>query len=620
VALRTRLLLPIFATGIAAAIACGGTETVVETVIVKETQVVKEVQTVVVAAGTQTPVATPASTVQKAPQPSGGPSGTIRVARADVGVPVGLPAQCPPSCEVEKWTMGAYEMLLRAVGTDYQLQGSVAESWKLTEDASAYIWTIRKGVKFHKGWGEVTAEDVAWSHNNANSATNKASVHDNAGDLAAHIGQSEVLDPYTVRMQIIAQDGRQPTHLFTPVVPRGAAIHSKKVLDKFGETGMLNVFVGTGPYEIMQWRQDDRLVLKANRAHWRKVPSVENFIVLAVPEAAVRAAMFESGEVQIADVEPKDRARLIKDHGGKLINNGGSLTGIHPAGNYLEKVGARTGKPLVSPGYDPKLPWVADINDPSCDYDQLWVSVPKGPVCKQWESARLVRRALEITIDRDVINEQVYSGVAVPSYGPPAQASISKLFKPEWKEPYDLAKAKQWLAQAGYPNGLNQKVTLHAAPGLDLRLGQILCSGWRELGLTCEFDQRIYAVLRPSYVDRSNKAWGFVGIPRFDPEDWPVDTEDHSWKEGGTQKGGNIPFSAKTFDLMRSEPDKQKRLQYYQDWIEHYQYWAWFLPIADVFNQAVYDARTIEWNRSEYPTFGYAFTLMMPAEDWVLKK
>lgn len=258
VALRTRLLLPILATGIAAAIACGGTETIVETVIVKETQVVKEVQTVVVAAGTQTPVAMPAPTVQKAPQPSGGPSGTIRVARADVGVPVGLPAQCPPSCEVEKWTMGAYEMLLRAVGTDYQLQGNVAESWKLTEDASAYIWTIRRGVKFHKGWGEVTAEDVAWSHNNANSATNKASVHDNAGDLAAHIGLSEAVDQYTVKMQITAQDGRQPTHLFTPVVPRGAAIHSKKVLDKYGETGMLNVFVGTGPYEIMQWRQDDR--------------------------------------------------------------------------------------------------------------------------------------------------------------------------------------------------------------------------------------------------------------------------------------------------------------------------------------------------------------------------
>jgi ABC-type transport system substrate-binding protein len=322
--------------------------------------------------------------------------------------------------------------------------------------------------------------------------------------------------------------------------------------------------------------------------------------------------------VQIADVEPKDRGRLIKDHGGKLINNGGSGTMIWPGGNYLEKVGARTGKPLVSPGYDPKLPWVADINDPSCKYDQLWEPVPTGAVCKQWDSARLVRRALEISIDRDTINQQVYAGLAVPSYGPPGQASISKLFKPEWKEPFDMKKAKQLLAEAGYPNGMNQKVTIHAE-GLSLRLGQILCSGWRELGLECEFDQRQYAVLRPSYVDRSNKAWVFVGIPRFDPEDWPIDTEDHSWKEGGTQKMGNIPFSAKTFDLMRGEKDKQKRLKYYQDWIEHYQYWAWSLPIAEVFNQAIYDSRKLEWNRTEFPTFGYAYTLMYPLEEIKLK-
>ncbi|MBI2964688.1 MAG: ABC transporter substrate-binding protein, partial [Chloroflexi bacterium] len=441
------------------------------------------------------------------------------------------------------------------------------------------------------------------------------------GDLAAHIGKSEAIADYTVRMEITAPDIRQPVHLFTSVVPRGESIHSKKVFEKFGETGMLDVFVGTGPYEIVQWRQDDRLVLKANRAHWRKVPSIDNVIVLAVPEAAVRAAMFESGEVQVSAVEPKDIGRLVKDHGAKIAENGGSAVAIHPGGQYYEKVGARTGKPLVSPGYDPKLPWVADINDPTCDYDQLWVSVPKGPVCKQWESARLVRRALEISIDRVTINEQVYAGLATPSWGPPPRASVSKYMKPEWEEPFDIAKAKQWLAEAGYPNGLNQKVSVHAEPGLTLRLAQILCSTWRDLGLECEFDQRIYAVLRPSYVDRSNKAWIFSGLaPRFEPEDWPSDMEDHSWKEGGTQKGGNIPFSAKAFDLMRREPDRQKRLEYFKEWVEHYQYWAWALPIAEVFNQTIWDGKTLEWERSEYPTFGYAYTIMQPIEDMVLKK
>ena len=46
-----------------------------------------------------------------------------------------------------------------------------------------------------------------------------------------------------------------------------------------------------------------------------------------------------------------------------------------------------------------------------------------------WESARLVRRALEVSINRDQINQQIYAGLAVPAYGPPGQASISTLFK-----------------------------------------------------------------------------------------------------------------------------------------------------------------------------------------------
>ena len=124
---------------------------------------------------------------------------------------------------------------------------------------------------------------------------------------------------------------------------------------------------------------------------------------------------------------------------------------------------------------------------------------------------------------------------------------------------------------------------------------------------------------RPSYVDRSNDDFNYAFIPRFDPEDWPIDTEDHSWKEGGTQKMGNIPFSALTFELMRSEKDPQQRIELYKDWIEHYQFWAWALPIAEVFNQTLYNSSTIEFNRNVFPTFGYAYSLMNPVTQVSLK-
>jgi ABC-type transport system substrate-binding protein len=570
---------------------------------------------------TAAPAATarPAVIVTTSPPdaPDGG-GGPVTVVRANVGVPVGLPAQCPPGCGVEKFTMGAYEMLLQATGLDYTLSGLVAENWSVTPDGSAYIWRIRPGIQFHGGWGELTAEDVAWTHNNSNAATNISTAHDNAGDLRAHIGLATAVDTYTVNMPITSPDARQPTHLFTNVVPRGVGIHSKAVYDEFGETGMLTQFIGSGPFEIEAWRQDDRLVLNAFDDYWGEKPLVDQILVLAVPEPAIRSAMFESGEANIADVEPKDRPRLVADHNGVIVNNGGSLNGIVPCCNYLERVGAATGNPLESPGYHPELPWIADIDDPACDEAQLLEPVPSGPICDSWESARLVRRALEISINRDQINQQIYAGLAVPAYGPPGQASISSLFKEEWKDEFSIDRAKELLAEAGYPNGLNETITVHAE-GLSVSLTELLCATWQPLGLSCEIDQRVYAVKRPSYVDRSNESFTYAFIPRFDPEDWPIDTEDHSWKEGGTQKGGNIPFSALTFELMRSENDPPKRIELYKDWIEHYQYWAWSLPIAEVFNQTLYNSSTIEFSRNVYPTFGYAYSIINPVTQIRLK-
>jgi ABC-type transport system substrate-binding protein len=515
--------------------------------------------------------------------------------------------------------MGAYETLLAAIGADYQLEGLVAESWSVAEDGSSYTWNIREGIKFHgDGWGEVSAEDVAWTHNNSNAATNTATAHDNAGDLRAHVGFATAESEYVVNMPITSADARQPTHLFTNVVPRGVGIHSKAVFDAVGETGMLTVFVGTGPFEIEAWRQDDRLILNKFDDYWGTKPLVDQILVLAVPEAAIRAAMFESGEAHVAEVDPKDLPRLVDDHGGVIVNNGGSLLGMVPCCNYLERIGAATGNALESPGYKPDLPWVADINAEGCDEAQLLEVTPTGDVCDSFENSRLVRRAIEVSIDRDTINEQIYAGLAVPAHGPPGQASISELFKEEWINPFDMDKAQSLLTEAGYTDGLDQTISIHAS-GLSVRTAQLLCATWQPLGLECEIDQRVYAVKRPSYVDRSNEAWNFAFIPRFDPEHWPIDTEDHSWKEGGTQKMGNIPFSAVTFDAMRKENDPAARIELYKKWIEHYQYWAWASPIMEVFSQTLYNGNTLNFDRNVFPTFGYAYSLYNPVTKLSLK-
>lgn len=567
---------------------------------------------------TPTPTATPTPAATPTPTTPPGPTGSITLAMGSIGIPVGTPEFCVPGCGNEKYLMSAWETLLR-VDKSGDLVPQIA-SWEIAPDLSKYTWRITPGVQFHQGWGEVTAEDVVFSFNTINGAVNSASIHDNVGDFAGHVGEAKVIDKYTVEMEITKFDVRQPMHLFSPFF-QGAGISSKAVYDQYGAEEMREVYVGTGPYEVKEWVKDDHVLLEAVPNHWRKTAGVKTVRLQKVLEPAARVAMFETGEADITRVPMKDLASM-EAKGAVKVFVGSAQFGIYMGGNWLEKVGARSGNPLDQPGFDPTLPWVGDPDGPGCDWDDLLTKpVPEKTVCDSMEKARKVRWALLTCIDREGIAESLYFGLASPAYVRPVSMD-SSLHKDEWILPFDCAEAKKLMTEAGYADGF--KAEMYVGDGAETQeLGEAIGGPWlSELGVSLTFDRSMYTVIRPSYVDRSNQKLildsGAGGLTTW-PMDWPQGQEDNSWFEGGTMKAGSIPFSAITYGEMLGETDKAKRLDLAKAWFDHQHYWKWQPGAIETPTYDIYNGNRMTWDKQSIATIWWGAATPYPLEDIVLK-
>ena len=277
---------------------------------------------------------------------------------------------------------------------------SLAESWTESKDHLTYTFVLRKGVRFHNG-EPVTAEDVKYSWDRYRGASAKL-LHDKVKEVS-------VVDPGHIRF--VLKEPWPDFITFYGTTASGAGwIVPKKYVEKVGEDGFKAAPVGAGPYKDVSFNPGVELVLEAFDGYWRKPPAVKRLVMRSMPEESTRAAALRAGEVDIAYL----------------------LTG--PTADSVRRVsGFRLAAPLVSGAFWLELP-------------EQWD--PKSP----WSDAR-VRLAASHAIDRPGINqaEMLGFGRLTGNYVP----RIFQFAVPMEPHPYDPAKAKKLLAEAGYPNGFD---------------------------------------------------------------------------------------------------------------------------------------------------------------------
>ena len=274
---------------------------------------------------------------------------------------------------------------------------SLAESWSMAKDGLTADFTLRPGVRFHNG-DPVTADDVKFSFERYRGGAAKI--------LKDTVKEIQTPDARHVRFVFKAPWPDFPAFYGTFVASAGWVV-PRKYIERVGEDGFRKAPIGAGPYKFVSFTPGVELVVEAFEGYWRKQPSIKRIVFRSLPDETTRAAALKRGEVDIAFL----------------------LTG--PTAQEIRRTaGLRLVAPLLG------IFWL--------DFPDQWD--PKSP----WADKR-VRLAASLALDRQALNEAETLGLSRPVGNiVPRDFDFALPFDPH---PYDPKRARQLLAEAGYPNG-----------------------------------------------------------------------------------------------------------------------------------------------------------------------
>lgn len=202
--------------------------------------------------------------------------------------------------------------------TDNQPEGRLAEKWDIEDDGKTYVFTLKKGVKFHNG-REVTADDVKWSIERATSGKMASPTWQYVADIVGvreyHEGKAEsisgieVRDPSTVVIKI---DKPRPyflgklTYLVSAVVAKESVPADSAITE-------VSQMIGTGPFKAKQYERNQLFVMEANPDYHDGAPSLAKIERPVIKDPATRLNKYKSGEIDILQLERQDLDAIKKD-------------------------------------------------------------------------------------------------------------------------------------------------------------------------------------------------------------------------------------------------------------------------------------------------------------------
>jgi peptide/nickel transport system substrate-binding protein len=346
----------------------------------------------------------------------------------------------------------------------------LAERWEPVGD-TAWDFHLRPGVKFHDG-STLTPDDIAFSLGRVPNVPNSPG---NFGGYIRNVTSVETIDANTVRIHTKVPTPTLPGDLATIfIVSRHVGEHATTEDYNSGKAA-----IGSGPYRLVRYVSGDRVELARNDAWWGPKPEWEHVTIRFIPAPATRTAALLAGDVDLIDVPPAaDLPRLKQDPKISVF----SIQGLRLI--FLYPDFSRKGEePFITDNDDKKL-----ATNPLYDLK--------------------VRQALSLAINRQGLADRVMQGTAVPTgqWLPPGTFG----YAPDVKvPPYDPAKAKALLAQAGFPDGF--KLTLHTPNDRypnDAATAQAVAQMWTRIGVKTSVE----AVPWASYAGRANHQEFSMGL------------------------------------------------------------------------------------------------------------
>jgi ABC-type transport system substrate-binding protein len=288
-----------------------------------------------------------------------------------------------------------------------EVQPALAESWEISDNGLEFTFNLRPGVTFHDGT-DFNADAVKFSFDRQRLEDHPYYDHGpwkyfGGMGMGSIIDDIVVVDDLTVKFVLTAPEAPFVANLAMDF----AAIVSPAAVALYDEEFSSNP-VGTGPFKLVSWTKDDSIVLEANKDYWGEGPYLDRLILRVIPDATARYLALKNGEVDVIDFPSAEDLELMDE--------------------------------------DPNIEL---IQQPGLNVGYIAMNVNKEP----FGDVR-VRQAMNYAINREEIIEGVYgsAGQVANNPIPPTIWSYNDDIEPY---PYDPEKARELLAEAGYPNGFS---------------------------------------------------------------------------------------------------------------------------------------------------------------------
>ena len=300
-----------------------------------------------------------------------------------------------------------YEAMV-AQNADMSFGPSLAESWETSEDGLTWTFHLREGVKFHDGDVMDSGDVVA--------SINLASNPDSPSAYSSYTSSFESVEAPDANTVVIKTETPNPLMLFNVAQ---LYVLKQEIAEVGTEEQVADNVIGTGRYKFVEQVKEDHIDLAANEDYWGEVPAIKNVRFRPITNEATRTATMLTGDVDFTiDVSARDIDRLDATEGISVIKQKG-LREI-----YLN-LDSREDSPLFPGQKNP----MSDVK---------------------------VRQAMYLAIDEGTIIKNIMNGCAyeMNSVVPEDYVGYTEVTR----EAYDPEKAKQLLAEAGYPDGFETKI------------------------------------------------------------------------------------------------------------------------------------------------------------------
>ncbi|WP_449254648.1 ABC transporter substrate-binding protein [Bosea sp. (in: a-proteobacteria)] len=389
------------------------------------------------------------------------------------------------------------------------LEPDLAESWTSNADGTEWTFKLRSGVKFHHGYGELTADDVVFSLKRAgNSATSAFSADYRSIDTI------EAVDPLTVKIKL-----KQPIPSLLGLVANyhGGNIVSRKAAEEKGANFATRP-IGTGPFMVKEYVPQERVSFVANPAYFRGAPKLDGIEYRYIPSDSSRDLALKSGELDVT-YGRQDEQWIASTKAAKGV--------------------------------------IVDIMRPA-ELQQIHLNTKSAPL-----DDIKVRLAVATALNRSEYVQFIGANLAQPARSVVPAGNLGWDGSTPVYGEGNAAAARKLLAEAGHPNGIKLRMVQTSLPTM-LSVAQVAQAQLARAGITLQLDvvdhQTFHAQIRE---DRSQVV--YYSAARFPIADVFLTQFFHSASIVRTPTASiNFSHCAVADDEIvkaRSEPDPAKQKQ-----------------------------------------------------------